>query len=141
MIRPSVTITNFNPGRGPFLRAVLMFAAFMALTAIAHAAEEYTAIASDPATGRVGAVWHQASQADADAAAPRRCGAPGCEIRVRGGLCGAFAATPDHHVFSGGIGPTRAHARHEAVRICRLEFNRRCFVRISGCPHHIEGPD
>jgi hypothetical protein len=72
-------------------RAILTAAFIVALAAMARATEECTAIAYDPATGRLGAVWHQEPRSNSDAAALRRCGAPGCEIRVRGGLCGAMA--------------------------------------------------
>ncbi|GAB7145004.1 DUF4189 domain-containing protein [Mycobacterium riyadhense] len=63
--------------------------------------------------GAIGKAWRHRSRTDADQAALRQCGSPGCKVVSRFIGCGAVAH--DGSVYHGGIGSTRPAAEQNAM--------------------------
>lgn len=124
----------------PSVKAALATATLSLLLAAAGAAPAiaaFGAFAYDEGTGKYGASWNQATEKGADENALKGCASDKCKIvfRVKGGECGAIAATADGKAWGGAKRPKREEAEKAALENCgkRPGAAGRCKMRVAEC--------
>ena len=124
----------------PRLKGALVIAGWSALltpVGVMPALAAYGAFAYDEGTGKYGASWNQATEKGADESALKGCASDKCKIvfRVKGGECGAIAATPDGKAWGGAKRPKREEAEKAALENCgkRPGAAGRCKTRVAEC--------
>ena len=115
---------------------LLAGAATLALTVATPAAQAgFGAVAYDQDTGKYGASFNQATQAEAYEQALKQCDSGGCRVHVvepKG--CGALAMSDKDKAWGGADRMTLTEAKRDAVTHCQSHTKSgSCAVRISGC--------
>ena len=100
----------------------------------AAAPVKYGAGANDDSTGAYGYSYNYATRAEANAAALRQCGRPGCNIKVEFyDGCGAFAKDSSSGTAYGwGIADTSYGAQNRALAECQRRGGT-CYIAVWGC--------
>ena len=97
----------------------------------------FGAFAYDETTGKYGASWNQSSENSADESALKGCASDKCKIvfRVKGGECGAIAATETGKAWGGAKRPKRQEAEKAALENCekRPGAAGHCKIRAAEC--------
>lgn len=104
---------------------VLLVGIFLILPASAHRNnhDKYGAIAYDEATGRWGTAYNYSSRSEAEEAAVRKCGSPGCiAYNHFRNSCGALA-TASNKIFGYSWGTDEYDAKQKALAKCRERSN------------------
>jgi hypothetical protein len=120
------------------MRHTMVIVAAMVALAVANVAPAvagYGAIAYDQNSGKEGASWDQATQAEANESALRQCASPECRVHpVEPKGCGALATSDKDKAWGGADRETLDAAEHEAIAHCKTHTETgTCAVRVMGC--------
>ena len=101
------------------------------------------AIAWDRNTGKYGASFNQSTPRNAEDSAIGECGDSGCRVimRIRPGMCAAFAATADGKKAGAAVRKNRKQAKTAALADCNKNkgvgqhwySGNKCAIKIDNC--------